>query len=136
MPYRYCLDMTTMALSAWQPGQSQQIGKVRLCKHTFQHTLDRRDPHQTSLPSADDLCLSAFLRHPGGAAVYRLLTSAFVHGGLLHVAFNMLAFVPISTSLERIQGTLALTHLVTLLIVGGGSAYVSFATVASYIPWR
>lgn len=70
------------------------------------------------------------------AAVYRLLTSPFVHGGLLHVAFNMLAFVPIGTSLERIQGTLALTHLVSLLIFVSGASYVSLATAASYIPWR
>ncbi|KAL3138650.1 hypothetical protein ABBQ32_006410 [Trebouxia sp. C0010 RCD-2024] len=67
--------------------------------------------------------------------VYRLLTSAFVHGGLLHVAFNMLAFMPIGTSLERIQGTLALSHLITLLIFVGGAAYTTFATAASYIPW-
>lgn len=70
------------------------------------------------------------------AAVYRLLTSPFVHGGMLHVAFNMLAFVPIGTSLERIQGTLALTHLVSLLIFVGGASYVSLANAASYIPGR
>ena len=52
------------------------------------------------------------------------------------MAFNMLAFVPIGTSLERIQGTLALTHLISLLILVGGAAYVSLATAASYIPWR
>ena len=69
-------------------------------------------------------------------AVYRLLTSAFVHGGLLHVAFNMMAFVPIGTSLERMQGTLAFAHLIGLLIFVGGGAYVGFATAAAYIPWR
>lgn len=67
--------------------------------------------------------------------VYRLLTSAFVHGGLLHVAFNMMAFVPIGTSLERMQGTLALAHVIGLLIFVGGGAYVAFATAASYVPW-
>ncbi|DBB00275.1 hypothetical protein WJX77_004330 [Trebouxia sp. C0004] len=67
--------------------------------------------------------------------VYRLVTSAFVHGGLLHVAFNMMAFVPIGTSLERMQGTLALAHLIGLLVFMGGGAYIGFATAASYIPW-
>lgn len=67
--------------------------------------------------------------------VYRLLTSAFVHGGLLHVAFNMMAFVPIGTSLERMQGTLALIHLISLLMFVGGGAYVGLATAAAYIPW-
>ena len=48
----------------------------------------------------------------------------------------MMAFVPIGTSLERMQGTLALAHLIGLLILMGGGAYVGFATAASYIPWR
>ncbi len=68
--------------------------------------------------------------------MYRLVTSAFVHGGLLHVAFNMMAFVPIGTSLERVQGTLALAHLIGLLTLMGGGTYIGFATAASYIPWR
>lgn len=72
----------------------------------------------------------------GWYAVYRLLTSAFVHGGLFHVAFNMMAFVPIGTSLERMQGTLALAHVIGLFIFVGGGAYVAFATAASYVPWR
>ena len=34
-----------------------------------------------------------------------MLTSAVFHMGALHVAFNMLAFVPIGQSLERLLGT-------------------------------
>lgn len=37
--------------------------------------------------------------------VWRMLTSVIFHGGLLHVAFNMLAFLPMGMSLERITGT-------------------------------
>lgn len=37
--------------------------------------------------------------------VYRLVTSVVIHGGLLHVAFNMLAFVPMGAALERLVGT-------------------------------
>ena len=48
----------------------------------------------------------------------------------------MMAFVPIGTSLERMQGTLALAHVIGLLIFVGGGAYVAFATAASYVPWR
>ena len=48
----------------------------------------------------------------------------------------MMAFVPIGTSLERMQGTLALAHLISLLIFVGDGAYVGFATAASYLPWR
>ncbi len=48
----------------------------------------------------------------------------------------MMAFVPIGTSLERVQGTLALAHLIGLLTLMGGGTYIGFATAASYIPWR
>ena len=52
------------------------------------------------------------------------------------MAFNMMAFVPIGTSLERMQGTLALTLLISLLMLVGGGAYVGLASAAAYIPWR
>jgi hypothetical protein len=42
--------------------------------------------------------------HPS-AAVWRVLTAAVFHMGVLHLAFNMLAFVPIGQSLERLVGT-------------------------------
>ena len=38
-------------------------------------------------------------------AVWRVLTAAVFHMGILHLAFNMLAFVPIGQSLERLVGT-------------------------------
>lgn len=65
--------------------------------------------------------------------VYRIVASAFVHGGLLHVALNMLAFVPIGTSLERMQGTLALAHLTALLLLLGGGIYIGLAESISHI---
>ena len=37
--------------------------------------------------------------------MWRVLTSALFHMGILHVAFNMMAFVPIGQSLERLIGT-------------------------------
>ena len=38
-------------------------------------------------------------------AVWRVLTSVLFHAGLLHIVFNMLAFVPIGLSLEKHMGT-------------------------------
>ena len=38
-------------------------------------------------------------------AVWRMFTAAVFHMGILHVAFNMMAFVPIGQSLERLLGT-------------------------------
>lgn len=61
--------------------------------------------------------------------VYRFLTAAVFHIGLLHVAFNMLAFVPIGASLERQLGTLQFAYLLLLFVVVGSV----FFAVASYI---
>ena len=69
-------------------------------------------------------------------AVYRLITSPFIHGGVLHIALNMMTLVPIGSSLERNQGTLGLANVITLLILGGGLAYLLLALAAGYIPWR
>ena len=102
-------------------------------RHLALHHCNSVRLKQSRLFNAQPTFASAML---AGAAVYRLLTSAFVHGGLLHVAFNMMAFVPIGTSLERMQGTLALIHLISLLLLLGGGSYVALATAASYIPWR
>ncbi|KAG2425342.1 hypothetical protein HXX76_013756 [Chlamydomonas incerta] len=61
--------------------------------------------------------------------VYRLLTSVLVHGGLLHVTFNMLAFVPMACSLERLVGTVQFTYLLLLITVLAGLVY----TAASFL---
>ena len=69
----------------------------------------------------------------------RLVTSAFVHVSVLHVAFNMLAFIPIACTLERQLGSLQFAHMLVLLILGGdafylGSSYLlAFARVSSLI---
>ena len=42
---------------------------------------------------------------PCPAAVWRLVTGHLWHAGLLHIAFNLLAFVPIGSALERGMGS-------------------------------
>ena len=54
----------------------------------------------------------------------RMLTSPFFHVGILHLAFNMMAFVPIGRSLERHTGTLQFTYLMFLLITLGNALYL------------
>ena len=54
----------------------------------------------------------------------------------MHVAFNMMAFVPIGCSLERTMGTLAFAHLIGLLIFLGDGAYIGLATGAAIVPFR
>lgn len=67
--------------------------------------------------------------------VYRIVTASVVHIGLLHVAFNMLAFVPIGSSLERILGTVQFTHLTLLIIFLESCLYIlaAYALVLLHI---
>ncbi|GLC33964.1 hypothetical protein PLESTB_000823200 [Pleodorina starrii] len=61
--------------------------------------------------------------------VYRLLSSALIHGGLLHVTFNMLAFVPMATSLERAVGTLQLLYFLLMSCLLGAALYVALSVL-------
>ena len=58
----------------------------------------------------------------GGVAdgeYYRLLTAAFLHAGLLHLAFNMLALVSIGPQLEATLGRARFVALYALSALGG-----------------
>ena len=68
--------------------------------------------------------------------IYRFLTAAVFHIGLLHVAFNMLAFIPIGASLERQLGTLQFAYLLVLFIVCGSLFFAAASFVASLLCAR
>lgn len=53
---------------------------------------------------------------------YRLLTAAFLHAGLLHIGFNMLALWIFGTQLERMLGWPRLLVLYVVAAVGGSTA--------------
>ena len=67
------------------------------------------------------------------AACVRLFTSAFFHAGLLHIGFNMLAFVPVATSLEHQLGSVQTLHLLLMLILVGDIFYISASYLASFV---
>lgn len=46
--------------------------------------------------------------------VYRLLTSVFLHGGVLHILFNMMAFIPMGSGLERLVGSFNFFYLILI----------------------
>ncbi len=52
---------------------------------------------------------------------YRLLTAAFLHGGLLHIAFNMWALYVIGAQLEGVLGTSRYVALYFLSALGGST---------------
>ena len=78
--------------------------------------------------------VSSFLLVSGGNGVkgvytgeiYRLFTSAFLHGGLTHVGFNMLAFFYLGNPLERFFALKR--YILILCIVTLGSSLFSILT--------
>ncbi len=98
----------------------------------------------------DDWCqdriptIEAVLMHHGGAetlkkasrlsAVWQLFNFPFSHVGLLHVAFNMMAFVACGSGLERLLGMLLLLHHVLLIMLMGGAFYIAASFLLSALP--
>eukprot|EP00958_Prasinococcus_capsulatus_P000729 scaffold51_cov401-Prasinococcus_capsulatus_cf.AAC.35 len=67
--------------------------------------------------------------------VYRAYTAIFLHGGVLHVAFNMMTFVPLGTSLERMVGSFRCCYLLVVLFATIAAViHVLAALVAAYNP--
>lgn len=70
---------------------------------------------------------------PIGIAVdqewYRLITSAFLHGGFLHIAFNMYALYYLGPPLEEFLGERRYIALYVLAALGGGVASYTFSPV-------
>ncbi|KAK9843680.1 hypothetical protein WJX81_002070 [Elliptochloris bilobata] len=65
--------------------------------------------------------------------IYRFLTAALFHIGLLHVAFNMLAFLPVGAVLERQLGTLQFAYLLLLFNICGSLFFAAASFVASLL---
>jgi membrane associated rhomboid family serine protease len=61
---------------------------------------------------------------------WQLLTYAFIHGGLAHIAFNMLGLVVFGSDLERLWGSrrLITCYLVAVLAAAGTQLMVSSLT--------
>eukprot|EP00906_Rhabdomonas_costata_P011664 RCo016615 len=73
----------------------------------------------TTLIEGIDGCLSPYLV-VDEYQVYRILSSPFLHGSVLHILFNMLMLVSIAPMLERACGTAALLMLTLFFIFTAG----------------
>ena len=62
--------------------------------------------------------------------VYRILTAPLFHGGIIHLAFNMTAFVPMASSLERLLGSVQFLHIVFLFVALSSCFHVALAVIA------
>lgn len=58
---------------------------------------------------------------------YRFLTSMFLHGGILHIAFNAFALYSLGPETERIYGTPRFLALYFIAGIAGGAASYAFS---------
>jgi membrane associated rhomboid family serine protease len=57
---------------------------------------------------------------------WRIVTSAFLHGGLSHIALNMFALLQIGGFLESLIGSRRMLAIYVVAMLGGGFAVVAF----------
>lgn len=58
---------------------------------------------------------------------WRVVTAAFLHGSITHIAFNMLALYQVGNVVEQLFGKARFTLLYALSIAGSGFSIVSFS---------
>ena len=64
---------------------------------------------------------------------WRFLTSAFAHGGITHIAFNMYALWVLGRDLEIVLGRGRFLALYLVSLLGGSAAVVLFADPDQYV---
>ena len=75
----------------------------------------RRNPSTEQI----DIGLNSFFLEHGNNEWYRLVTSGFLHFGIIHIAFNMLVLYQLGQLLERPLGRLKFTMLYFAALLGG-----------------
>lgn len=63
---------------------------------------------------------------------YRLLTSMFLHAGIMHIAFNMLILYLLGPTLERVLGSARFAVLYLLAGLGGAVASYMFSSPGTF----
>ena len=58
---------------------------------------------------------------------YRIITSAFLHGGLMHIGMNMMSLVAIGGMLEPLYGSVKFLWITWMSILLGGFCYLALA---------
>ena len=62
-----------------------------------------------------------------GGQWWRIVTGGFLHGGLMHIAFNMFALYQVGTIVEQLFGKVRYVALYAVALVGAGLAVVYVA---------
>ena len=67
---------------------------------------------------------------------YRMATSAFLHGGLMHIGMNMMSLYYMGISLENLFGTVQFFIFTMLFVALDGLLYVLGNTLLAYVVFR
>lgn len=97
---------------------------------------------QMAVPALDGKI--SFVPALGASEPWRFLTSAFAHGGITHIAFNMYALWVMGTYLEPMLGRARFVAIYLLSALGGSVMYLLLAVpttladaaVGNYGMWR
>lgn len=76
---------------------------------------------------------TAFLPVLGAVQPWRFLTTAFLHGSLMHLAFNMYALYLVGPTLESVLGRWRYLAMYLLSALGGSVAVLLFASPVSQV---
>jgi membrane associated rhomboid family serine protease len=68
--------------------------------------------------------------------LHRMITAAFLHGGLMHVGMNMMTLYYIGAALERLFGTIQFFLMSWLFVLLVGAAYVGSSLVLAFVIFR
>ncbi|KAI8466449.1 MAG: hypothetical protein J3K34DRAFT_524532 [Monoraphidium minutum] len=68
--------------------------------------------------------------------VWRLVTGHLLHAGLLHLALNLAAFMPLSAGLERAMGSVRYAHMLAVLVALQDVVHIGLAYAARALGFR
>jgi membrane associated rhomboid family serine protease len=68
--------------------------------------------------------------------LHRMITAAFLHGGLMHVGMNMMTLYYIGAALERLFGTIQFFIMSWLFVLLVGIAYVGSSLFLAFVIFR
>ncbi|MBI5735792.1 MAG: rhomboid family intramembrane serine protease [Mycolicibacterium neoaurum] len=118
-----CPECVAAGAATIRPTQGRFGGKVASDKPLVTYTLIAVNVVMFVLQMASGWVYNQFVLWPLAIAVddqyYRLVTSAFLHGGIMHILFNMYALCVLGPSLERLLGRLRFGALYGLCALGG-----------------
>ncbi|GBF92666.1 hypothetical protein Rsub_05035 [Raphidocelis subcapitata] len=84
---------------------------------------------------ASSACLLPW-RVLGRLEVWRLVTAPLAHASLLHLALNLLAFVPLGSHLERGMGTVRFSHVLLVLMALQAAIHLALACALAMLGLR